>query len=313
VDEPRWRLVAWFAALAAIAVASGAVLLHWVETPWQYLIVLAAVAHYAMWGAPLGLVAAVVLRRWWTAGAAAALTVIVLAVQLPPNVAAEAAGRHRLVILQANLKIGAADPDRLVRLVRHDRVDLLATEELTTSEEQRLIAAGLARELPYRFTKPLPTGGGGLGLWSRYPLRAERDVPGFWLGVLRARVALPDGDATFLAVHLTPPYPYPDDRWRHEIARLRSVLPRTGPVLAAGDFNATTDHAQFRHLLEHGYADAAEQAGAGYRPTYPNDRWYGPVIGIDHVLARGGFVADRFDAVELPRSDHRGLVVRVRY
>jgi len=312
-DEPRWRLAMWFVAIAAVVAGGGGLLLHAVGTSWQYVIVVAAVAHYLMWAAPVGLLLAAGLRRWWTTGAAAVMTLLVLAVQVPPNVAADARGPHRLVILQANLKVGAADPAALVRAVRHDRVELLATEELTTPEQQRLLAAGLGRLLPYRFTKPLPDGGGGLGIWSRYPLRETRDVPGFWLGVLSARVALPGQPATFLAVHLTPPYPYADDRWRREIARLRTVLPADGAVLAAGDFNATTDHAQFRDLIDHGYADAAEQAGAGYLPTYPNDRWYGPVIGIDHVLGRGGFVADRADTLELPGSDHRGLVVRVRY
>lgn len=312
VDEPRWRLIGWFAALAATAVGLVAVLVHWIGTPWQYVIVLAALSHYLMWAAPAGLVVAVALRRWWTSGAAAAVTLVVLALQLPPNVSDTAGGARRLVIVQANLKVGYADPAALVRLVRHDHADLLATEELTTTEQQRLLAAGLARELPYRYTRPIPSGGGGLGVWSRYPLHDEQDVPGFWLGVLSTRVELPGGPVTFLAVHLTPPYPYADHHWRHEIARLQHVLPRTGPVLAPGDYNATTDHAQFRDLLEHGYADAAEQAGAGYLPTYPNDRWYGPVIGIDHVLLRECTATDA-RTLGLPGSDHRALLVRASY
>ena len=314
VDEPRWRLAAWFATLAAVAAASGALLLHFVGTPWQYPIVLTSVAHYLMWAAPVGLLAAVALRRWWTGGAAALVTVTVLAVQVPANLS-DAGDRSgpRLVVLQANLKVGAADPAALTRIVRRNHVDVLATEELTPVEQQRLLAAGLPRLLPYHYLRPLAGGGGGLGLWSRYRLRDVQDVPGFWLGVLRAAVDLPVAPAaTVLAVHLTPPYPYSPDRWRREIARLRDVLPRSGPVIAAGDFNATTDHVQFRNLLAHGYDDATEQAGAGYLPTYPNDRWFGPVIGIDHVLVRGGIAADRADTLELPGSDHRGLLVRVR-
>jgi endonuclease/exonuclease/phosphatase (EEP) superfamily protein YafD len=309
-DEARWRLVAWLAVVAAVLLGAGALLLHWIATPWRYVIVVTALAHYLMWAAPIGLVGALALRRWWTSGAAAVVTALVLAVQLPAEIS-DVDGRHgdRLVVLQANLMVGGAHGDVLARIVRRNHVDLLATEELTTAEQQRLLAAGLGRRFPYRFLRPLPTGGGGLGLWSRYPLDRVRDVPGFWLGVLSARVALPGGPATVLAVHVTPPYPYPDRRWRRELTRLRTVLPRDGAVLAAGDFNATTDHAQFRHLLAHGYADAAEQAGAGYLPTYPNDRWYGPVIGIDHVLVRGGLAADRVDTVAVAGSDHRALLV----
>jgi endonuclease/exonuclease/phosphatase (EEP) superfamily protein YafD len=81
-------------------------------------------------------------------------------------------------------------------------------------------------------------------------------------------------------------------------------------VVVAGDFNATVDHAQFRDLLDHGYSDAAEQSGAGYLPTYPNDRWYGPLIGIDHVLVRG-MRAGSVDTYGLPGSDHRALLARL--
>jgi endonuclease/exonuclease/phosphatase (EEP) superfamily protein YafD len=84
-------------------------------------------------------------------------------------------------------------------------------------------------------------------------------------------------------------------------------------VIAAGDFNATTDHAQFRRLLAHGYADAAQQSGAGYLPTYPNDRWYGPLIGIDHVLLRGGVGAADVRTLGVRGSDHRALLARLRY
>lgn len=306
------RLAGW-GAIGAVAVGGGALVLHFVGTPWQLVVALTAVAHYAMWAAPAGLALALALRHWRTTAAAAVVTAFVLVVQVPANVDAGASGARRLVVLQANLKVGGADPDALVRLVRRTHSDLLATEELTTAEQTRLLAAGLADVLPHRFTEPLPDGGGGLGIWSRYPLDAARDVPGFWLGVVTANVRLPGGDVTFVGVHLTPPYPYPSGKWRREIARLRGVLPRTGRVIAAGDFNATTDHAQFRDLLEHGYGDAAERAGSGYLPTYPNDRWYGPVVGIDHVLVRGGLGVVSADTLELRGSDHRALVVRARY
>jgi endonuclease/exonuclease/phosphatase (EEP) superfamily protein YafD len=149
-------------------------------------------------------------------------------------------------------------------------------------------------------------------MWSRYPLSDQHNLPGYQLGVLTATVATPGPDATFVAVHLLPPYPYASDEWRTELGHLHAALgrlPDRGPVLVAGDFNATTDHAQFRALLDHGYVDAADQTGAGYLPTYPNDRWYGPIIGIDHVLTRGSVVPDDVQTLGLSGSDHRALLV----
>jgi endonuclease/exonuclease/phosphatase family metal-dependent hydrolase len=131
--------------------------------------------------------------------------------------------------------------------------------------------------------------------------------------VISAHVEAPTGEYTFVAVHIEPPWPNPPGEWTRELSRLKGVLaglPTDTPLIAAGDFNATVDHSQFRALLQHGVADAADQAGAGYDPSYPADRWFGPVIAIDHVLTRHA-VATSLSTVDLPNSDHRGLLVHV--
>jgi endonuclease/exonuclease/phosphatase (EEP) superfamily protein YafD len=303
-------------AVLAAVVALGGLLAHASPTPFQWSISVTSFAWYAMWAAPVAVVFAILARRWATVAVAAVLTALLLVVQLPGRIAESAPTHGRpITVMQANLRLGNADPAALVRLVRTHHVELLATEELTFTEEDRLVAAGLAKLMPYRFTRPLPGGGGGLGMWSRYPLSQPVDVPGFWLGVLTARVTLPGGQhLTFVTVHLSPPYPYPAGRWRDELGRLAGVLrrlPDDGPVLAPGDYNATVDHAQFRDLLAHGYADSAAQAGAGYPASYPNDRWFGPVIAIDHLLTRRA-VATALDTLGVPGSDHRALLVHLR-
>ncbi len=97
------------------------------------------------------------------------------------------------------------------------------------------------------------------------------------------------------------------------MARYPSALGAlTGPtVLVGGDFNSTPDTAQFRTILNQGFSDAANQAGAGFTPTWPADRWFPPLITIDHVLTRGA-VATSVDSVEIPGSDHRALVASIR-
>jgi endonuclease/exonuclease/phosphatase (EEP) superfamily protein YafD len=311
--ESWWRVGG--ALLAAACTAGGTVagVLHYVGAPWQPIIVLTTFGHQLMWAAPAGLLGALLVRRWVVAAVAGAATVLVAAIQVPPTVATASASGRPLVVLQANLRVGGADPAALVETVRRDHVDLLATEELTASAQEGLLAAGLAGHLPYRYTAPLPDGGGGIGIWSRYPLREPRNLPHFQLGVLTAELATPGRDVTVVAAHLVPPWPYPSHIWRTEIDALGRVLHSLpGPVVVAGDFNATVDHAQFRGLLTHGYADAAGQAGAGYLPTYPTDRWFGPLIGIDHVLVRGGVTAASVRSLGIRGSDHRALLADLR-
>ena len=296
-------------ALVATVLALVARTIDWT---WQPAIIAAAFTHQVLWAAPVAFVALAAVRRWYATAVAAVLLLLAVQTQLPLYVGGEVrAGGTRLTVLQANLRIGAADPAALVRTVRSDHVDVLSTEEITPAERGRLEAAGLSTTLPYRYEFILPTGGNAI--WSRYPLTGGVNHPGYVLGVLSAQLHLPGGRTLpVICVHLLPPYPYASHIWAAEIRRLRTLLgTTTGSAIVAGDFNSTTDNARFRDLVGHGYSDATEHADEGYLPTYPTDRFTGPLIAIDHVLTRD---ADAVDArtVALPRSDHRGLLVHLR-
>lgn len=311
--DPRFAVALTVAGWAVVSAAVVALVVRQVPASWQPLIVLASFAHWPLVLAPAGVALFVLARRWRATAAAAVCALLAITTQAPLYVAsARAPDGARLGVLQANLGFGRADPDAVVRLVARHDVALLATEELTVAARERLLAKGLGRLLPYRFDAALPSGGGGLAIWSRYPLSAEVNVEHFELGVLTARVALPDGSPlTFVAVHLLPPYPYPAAEWLAETDRLRNLLhAQDGRVIVAGDFNATSDHVRFRRLLTDGYRDGADQVGAGYLTTYPTDRWFPPLVAIDHVLAKGTVVT-RLSARRLRGSDHRALLARV--
>lgn len=224
-----------------------------------------------------------------------------------------ATGGVPLVLLQANLRVGAADADNLVARIRAEHVDLVTIEELTPAELASLSAAGIDALLPYRLVTPYP-GGAGTGIWSRYPLSAPVKHDEFRLEVLSATVALPGAAALQLyAVHLLPPWPYPSGTWLAEMTHLSALLNTTASTTAlvvSGDFNATLDHAQFRHLLTGGLRDAAEQVGAGFTPTYPTDRTFPPLLTLDHVLCRG-LAPTSLTRVPIAGSDHRGLLVHL--
>ena len=66
-----------------------------------------------------------------------------------------------------------------------------------------------------------------------------------------------------------------------------------------------------RRLVHRRLALGAEQSGAGYLASYPTDRWFPPVIAIDHVLTNHAS-ATSASTLSLPGSDHRGLLVHVR-
>jgi endonuclease/exonuclease/phosphatase (EEP) superfamily protein YafD len=280
---------------------------------------------YATAFVPYGIVLAVsgvvllLLAHWrWWALVPGVIAVVSIAFQVPVMVPDPTpASAVPVVVMTLNLHVGQADPRRVVELVRTYHVDLLATEELPLSEARSLLAAGLDKELPYVAARAAG-GAQGTALWSRWPLAPREVQTTLIFRQVSATITPPGAETlTVAAVHpASPGNPFAAvdaSRWAQEqVANDAWLDSLPAPAIAAGDFNATLDQASMRSLLAHGYQDAAEQAGVFWRPTWPYDRIGPPLIAIDHVLSRGGPVADQLAVETVPGTDHGALIVRLQ-
>jgi endonuclease/exonuclease/phosphatase (EEP) superfamily protein YafD len=246
--------------------------------------------------------------------AAAALTAAVAQRAIPrPQPSADGA---ELRVLTSNLLVGRASAESLARLAIGTGADVLFLQELTEGAAARLQKAGLGDVLPYQVLDPARYGPKGSGIWARYPMRDGLAVPPASRSRPVARLELPGGQSVQLVcVHLRPPRPLRSPsgaaRWRTEMA----MLPGPGdvPVIMAGDFNATVDHAQFRSLLRLGYVDAAVQAGRGLVPTWgPRPGGELAMLAIDHILLDPRCAVRAVSAHKLPGTDHRALYAQIR-
>lgn len=267
----------------------------------------------------VGVIAAIAGR--WLATGVSVIVVVSAVGMLSPLYISDAddnpdstRGSHSVRLLQANLAVGAAQPGPLVEMVRNRQIDLLTVEELTGDSVQALRGAGLEDVLPYQFLAPL-SGANGTGIYSRFPLSDERELDGYLMSNLQVSV---DVNLThpvrLYAVHPAPPYLSPAPLWTRELTRLREELRSASTqenVIASGDFNATYYQRQFRDLLTGGYTDAVEYVGEGLTLTYPTDKWFPPIVGIDHVLTKGAW-ATSIESVQVIGSDHRGLIADVQ-
>lgn len=267
--------------------------------------------------AAAALLALVVGGRRWMALAAAVVLGIGVVTQAPlyrgtPDVPISDA---QIRLMQANIRLGNADAVALRHEVDERGVDLLTVIELTDQAVSNLAGAGLRTVLPYRCERPR-SGGGGAGIYSRYPLRDCTELDGFVLNNVRAVVDMPGaGNTAVYALHPLPPYPEPAWKWVFELKRLRPVFEdERYPILVGADFNSTYDHKQYRELIANStrpgtgpLLDAAEYVGAGVVPTFPAGRLIPPVLAIDRILARD-FVPRSFERLALPGSDHLAVL-----
>ena len=259
-----------------------------------------------------------------TAAAGAALTVAV-GPRAVPSRQPPAAG-PTLRVLTANLLLGRAAPESVVEIVRRTRADVLFVQELTSEAAARLRRAGLGDLLEHGMAQPMPNGTRGSGIYARYPLRCALPADSVSASPVSvapvsaarctARLELPSGQSVQLAcIHAGPPRPPwspgATARWRGQLAALPA--PGAGPVILAGDFNATLDHAQFRRLLRRGFADAASQAGQGLVHTWgPRPDWRLTLLAIDHVLVDRRCQVLTTSAYRVTGSDHRALYAELR-
>ncbi len=318
VEEPAPRRrrggVTFLLFLLALALLGyGVVRVLSLENTNEFLIGAMSLTPYVVACAGLLTLLTLLLRRW-VLGLAVLVMTLSLTSLLGPRFLAEeqpeTSGPH-LRIMTANLRLGQADPQVLVDLVRQQKVDILTLPELTPDAVSALDDAGLWEVLPYRVFDARP-GGDGSGIAANLPLRQIVLVEESTMSQPSAVVDLPDNDdLEVTAVHIQPPLSDKHARtWRSELADLPKATTDDRPRILAGDFNATLDHVAFRDLVDHGYADAGEEAGEGLIATWSS--WpTGPPLTLDHIVTDVRCAVSSYAVFDLPNSDHDAVMAEV--
>ncbi|MFF7488235.1 endonuclease/exonuclease/phosphatase family protein [Streptomyces luteogriseus] len=249
------------------------------------------------------------LSRWWPGTVWGVVLLGLLAWYIEPyGKAGDPSGRPvaELRVLTSNVEFGQGTAS-LVTAVRRERPDVVFVEECDSACDA-LLKRDLSQDYPHRRAVE---GGGSEGsvILGRFPLRPAEGVRGT-MGMPGA-VADVDGHAVRLQLaHPMPPLPGQVDLWRRELGALRDAAttdPGT-PLVLAGDFNASQDHAAFRRILDTGLRDASRLDGADRTATWP--ALTAPTLGaqIDHVLVSEEFGASRTRILDLADTDHRAVV-----
>jgi endonuclease/exonuclease/phosphatase (EEP) superfamily protein YafD len=266
--------------------------------------------------AVVAVAAAVRRRRGFTLAAGLLVVALVTAMVVAPRAVATsdppAPGTRTLTVLSFNTYEGTADVDALAALITTTRPDLIALPE-----SARRFSDKLAPLVPgYRFA---PSGDRGRDV-NGVTAAVRADLGDVAVQVDRTTnfpsVQLSGaglGSLRFVAFHSVAPTRGEIPQWIHDLSSLGRWCDDRGggPVIIAGDFNATLDHSVFRSATQ-GCTDAAERTGEGLVGTWPTrvPRWMGTQI--DHVIFARGVAAETLSVHDIPGSDHRALVTRLR-
>ena len=308
-----WVLVAAGALLLTLGAAPGVQLVHpglaaaTAFVPYGTVVWLAASAALVLAGGTLRRVAA--LGALVAVGVHALWTVPYWPRPAPPPRPAQ------VTVFTANLYYGRADVDALASVVARHDPDVVVLQEVPEPTLARLRVSSVATGRPHVMSAgQAPWGAEGSAIFSRFPLEPLASSAGAaGRGAqLVVRVPGPGRPFTLVAVHTTNPL-LDAAAWRADLDAVGDVAAgwTAGPIVVAGDFNATLEHEPLRRLLaDAALADAAVQAGAGWLPTFPARHGL-PLVGLDHILVGGGVQAHAVWSVKVDGSDHRGLVARI--
>ncbi len=210
-----------------------------------------------------------------------------------------------VTLISLNVRAGSADPAATAEAAAG--ADVAVFVEANPAWVAAL-PASFREAMPYAVGAPLQYDSGSV-IFSRYPITSSEALPTSSFQQWAAVVDTPQlGPLRVVGVHPCNPFCGPG-LWTAEHTELRQYLSRLDdtPTVVAGDFNAVDDHGPMRSLYADGWRSAADLVGAGFVRTYPADRRFPPLIGIDHVLVNAGLTATALSTFQIAGTDHLGL------
>lgn len=247
-----------------------------------------------------------VLGRWRKTAIAVGLVALVnLIVVSPLFLPGERAATSQLRILSFNVLASNENYAQVVAFIRQSEADLVVLHEASLPWEEALAAADLRYVISVNRHPD--------DIFSSIVLAPEGamvDSYGFRLADPRAvSIEMPSG-VSVLAIH--PLSPYNEERADLRDRQLQWagewVGRQNGPVIIAGDFNASPFSYPYRRLrASTGLRDSAR--GYGLELSYPAEESPFSQVSIDHLLYSDGLeIADRVLGPSLG-SDHYPLTV----
>lgn len=216
---------------------------------------------------------------------------------------------NAFTLMSLNLRKGDADPQQVVS--QASTADVVVFLEATSQAVDELKRLDWDKRFPYSAGVQKYTAGDTV-IYSRFPLSSAGLLDqSFEQRIVTA--AVPSiGPVRIIAAHPCNPF-CGSNKFTTEHQQLRRTVDANldQPLIVAGDFNATDDHAPMRNLYSDGLESATNILGTGWMPTYPANSAIPPLIAIDHILLNHYLTATSLHRFKVANTDHLGLMATI--
>ena len=220
---------------------------------------------------------------------------------------------------------GRADPAALAEMLRREKPDAAAFQEISAVQARAVEETGL---FPHGTLDPRADST-GLGLALRHPASIRRlplPLRDAWIAQMRLLAAGTPGSLEIICVHITAPHQLPPWQMlaqrRAQVRALHAHIARGGrrPLVLLGDLNSTPFFPAYRSLTRAlgaspGRVDAALIAslrnGHAAAPTWAPRPGWRHLLRIDHALVDPSVEVGAVRTLDLPGSDHVALILDI--
>ncbi len=249
----------------------------------------------------------VFFKRTRVIGVCAAACMLISASQLAPIAPAEIDrndGSH-LRILHMNVLQPNERHEGVIAQALSADADLIAVQEVDGAWAEAL-SAGL-EAYPYRVIEPR-SNCYGIALFSRLPLIGTQVIELHGTPLIEASVMIGEERVGFVTAHATSPISrHHFNKRNDQLKALATRLDPRKPTIVAGDFNSVHWDDAFERFCDRSGLRPVSRPGLRTWPAI------GPIalIPIDHFFLSPGLHCTELRRIELPGSDHFGVVADI--
>ena len=218
----------------------------------------------------------------------------------------------QFTLLSANLYVNNSTSEALLNEILATEADVVLLQEYSPRWHRLISQTDMFDKYPYRQLHVSDAPYGNVIL-SRLPLV---DSSVWWVEgnpMSRAIVRVGPHVVHLICWHATAPQNFHSfGTWTMQYRRLLAELGNeSGPLVVAGDFNATQHSRWLRELSAAGFRSAHAARGRGLATTYPNGHWLMLPIRIDHILYSRGVECRGIGEGKGTGSDHKPLLAKL--
>jgi len=267
--------------------------------------------------APAWVIGAVAFRRRrWIVGAVCGVLVIAQLWWIVPAATADgppawASGAPHFTLYSGNVRYDNDRKGDVAAELMGVHAEVVVLNEMMPDQRELLERAGFMQRYSTVVASD-PSGTFGEMILTSLPVLDHRVIAVGSVRVPEITVRVGTRRVRILVAHPRSPEAasWSDPRWERDQAALHRVAvseAMRGPLVIAGDFNATRWQRPFDDLLDDGFSDAHDVLGDGLSRSWgPLELggFGGKLIRLDHCLTTPGVTATEIGDLDLPGSDH---------